>query len=348
MAHLKKDKRTAFWVLRYRDLDTGKWRDKSTGLRRDDPSESRKAQKMAAAASQQEAQVSSQLDGAFSLWVASYLKSNYSNPRSLKRYTIAWERILEFMQERRIRHPREVRYEHAIDFLTWRKESGVLHNSARLELKFFSFIMQEALRRQYADRNPIALQKTPREIPRSKKDLNLVEMEKVRDAFKTKPEWMRTVFEICAHLGCRFSEAEIPREDVDFAHELIWLTDSKRPIEDPKKRYAVPLPSTLGEYLKKVFEKNDKTVGNLIGDRNRAFNQVLTEAVGEKVTSHCLRVSFITRCHRANISENKAMRLVNHSSQLVHRIYSKLTAEDLRIDAALVPPPFAPKTPLPN
>ena len=108
MAHLKKDKRTAFWVLRYRDLDTGKWRDKSTGLRRDDPSESRKAQKMAAAASQQEAQVSSQLDGAFSLWVASYLKSHYSNPRSLKRYTIAWERILEFMQERRIRHPPEV------------------------------------------------------------------------------------------------------------------------------------------------------------------------------------------------------------------------------------------------
>ena len=53
---------------------------------------------------------------------------------------------------------------------------------------------------------------------------------------------MRAAFEI---LGCGFSETEIPRDDVDFVIELLWLMDSKRPIEHPIKSYSVPLPATL-------------------------------------------------------------------------------------------------------
>jgi integrase len=343
MASLKKDKKTPYWVLRYRDLDTGKWRDKSTGLRWDNPTETRRAQKIAEAATKQEAQVSSQVSGNFSLWVQDYINAHYSNPNSKSRYSMAWDRILEFMKLRRIKHPREVRYEHANDFLEWRKQSGVKHNSARLELKFFSFLMQEALRREYAEKNPIALQTVPRQVPQAKKDLSLEDLDIARDAFKTAPSWMMNVFEICAHLGCRFNEAEISKEDVDFDKGVIWITDSKRKVDDPRKRFSVPLPSTLSDHLKKVFEKSDKTVERLTRDRNRCFNKFLTKAFGEKVTSHCFRVSFITRCHRAGISENKAMRLVNHSNQLVHRIYSKLTADDLFVDAKLIPPPFAPK-----
>jgi hypothetical protein len=53
-------------------------------------------------------------------------------------------------------------------------------------------------------------------------------------------------------------------------------------------------------------------------------------------------VSFISRCHRAGLTEQQAMRLVNHSSRLVHRIYSRLNVEDARLAMQKVPLPPSP------
>jgi hypothetical protein len=92
-----------------------------------------------------------------------------------------------------------------------------------------------------------------------------------------------------------------------------------------------------GVEIKQVFEKCDRTSGRLTGDQNRVFNSILKAACG--ATSHSLRVSFVTRCHRAGLSESQAMRLVNHSTRLVHAVYSKLNLSDARAAAALVPPP---------
>ena len=35
-----------------------------------------------------------------------------------------------------------------------------MHNTARLELKFFSFILNEAIRREYCERNALAQRKS--------------------------------------------------------------------------------------------------------------------------------------------------------------------------------------------
>ena len=96
-----------------------------------------------------------------------------------------------------------------------------------------------------------------------------------RSAFADRAAWMLTVFEICAHLGCRFSEAEFGREDVDFKEKVIWLIDSKRKDGDPRKRYAVPMPAGLAQHLQQVFKKSDRTSGPLTGDQNRVFNSIL-------------------------------------------------------------------------
>jgi hypothetical protein len=45
---------------------------------------------------------------------------------------------------------------------------------------------------------------------------------------------------------------------------------------------------------------------------------------------HCTRVTFVTRHARAGTPLAVAMRLVNHSSTLVHRIYQRLGVDDVR------------------
>ena len=336
MAFLRKTSKSAFWVLKYRDLDSGKWREESTRCRIDDAKQTRKAQRMAEVASKREA-LTAPRHGDFVEWAPAYLESHFENVRSRKRYELAWSRCLEWMRVRNLRHPADVRYEHAHDFMDWRKGQGASHNTARLELKLFSFVMQEALRRELCTKNALALAKVARTPPKPKKELSSEDFAAARAAFADRAKWMRTVFEICAHLGCRFNEAEFGKQDVDFVEGVIWLNDSKRKEGDPRKRYAVPLPVGLAGHLKEVFKKRDRTSGRLTGDQNRVFNSILKKACG--ATSHSLRVSFVTRCHRAGLSESQAMRLVNHSTRLVHAVYSKLNLSDARAAAALVPPP---------
>ena len=58
---------------------------------------------------------------------------------------------------------------------------------------------------------------------------------------------------------------------------------------------------------------------------------------------HCLRVTFITRGAQANISEPKMMKLVNHASAVIHRIYRRLQPPDVVEESMRIPlPPAAP------
>jgi len=335
MAFLRKTSKSAFWVLRFRDLDTGRWREESTKCRHDDAKETRAAQRKCQKASERESEVSPLGEGEFARWVPGYLTAHYTRPNSLKRYDAAWQRIAEWLRLRNLRHPGQVRYIHAADFMDWRKENGASQNTARLELKFFSFVMREAMRREFTEENPIALAKVERTPAKEKPELSDDDLLAARGAFKTRPQWMRTAFEICAHIGCRFAESSIPMSRVDFADGVIWVEDSKRKEGDSRKLYAVPMPERLSSYLRDL--KGERTTPILTGEMNRTFNIVLKKAVG--ATSHSLRVSFISRCHRAGLSESQAMRLVNHSTRMVHRIYSRLSLDDARVAMARVAPP---------
>lgn len=341
MAHLIRSDKSRFWILRSRDLDTGRWREQSTRCDAEDSKATRRAQRMAEDATRLEAQVGPTSKGEFSAWVPDFLERHFTNVRSLKRYRLAWARISEWQRLRRVRHPAAVRFEHVQDFLDWRRADGASQNTARLELKFFSFVMQEALRREWADKNPLALAKVPRKASKVKKEINDDEFKVARLAFTAREgaPWMLTAFEICANLGCRFSESEFGKDAVDFDKGMVTIVDSKRDDTDPRKSFCVPLPATLAAHLKGVFEKRDRTTPplGLSGEHNRQFNKTLKEATG--ATSHSLRVSFVTRCHRAGLTEAQAMRLTNHSTRLVHLIYSRLNFSDAQDAAAKVPPP---------
>lgn len=339
MASLRKLDRSPYWYLRYRDLDTGVWREKCTKLKHDDPRDSRKAHRLCQKHSEEEAKVGPDAEGEFGRWVPAFLAKNYDRVNSLKRYDAAWQRIAEWLRESRLRHPRQIKYVHAESFLKWRVDSGVSRNTARLELKFFAFLIKEAMRREYCDSNPLALAKVPIQPAAPKPEIDADAFRRARAAFASKPRWMRTVFEICSNLGCRFNEAHVPMSNINFDDNLITITDSKRKEGDPRRNYTIPMRDSLVAYLRSLPQQGT-TTPKLSGEMNRQFNIVLKKATG--ATSHSLRVSFVTRCHRAGLSESEAMRLVNHSSQLVHKIYSRLNVEDARKAMNRVEPPPPP------
>ena len=66
------------------------------------------------------------------------------------------------------------------------------------------------------------------------------------------------------------------------------------------------------------------------------------------LTFHCTRVTFVTRGAKQGVPQSKMMKLVNHASEEIHRVYQRLVVADVREElnaikfpaaAAPVPPP---------
>jgi len=345
MASIKRKKRSPYWWIQFRDLDTGEWREENTKWRTDSPEDTRKAQKLAAHKKSEEDQVRSKPGGDFISWVPAYLQRHYENPRTLKRAKINWSHISTWLQENKLRHPRHIKYRHSNEYMEWRLEQGktggkkVGHNTVRGEVKFFSSIITEAQRMELVDGNPIALARIHKVPPAEKREITTAEMKKIQKALNSKPSWMSVVFQIQINIGCRFSEAWIPKSRVNLSGKQpsIWIEDSKRKPTDPDKLYEVPITKEFAAYMKTIKWVDDYTVAPLTYS-NQAFNKFLAETCG--VTSHCCRVSFVTRCHRDGIPEAMAMKLVNHSQSLVHSVYRKLKVADAAVHLKkLTPPP---------
>jgi integrase len=339
MASLKSPPRTPNWVLSFRDLATGEWKEKTLPLRRDSTTDTRKAEAVARKATSDERRSKPLMGGQFAQWVDEYIAYRYNNENTKKRSQYYWSALWGFLKENKITHPQRLRYEHIQKYLSHRKREGACHNTARQELKFLSTLMEEAVKREYALTNPLFREKIPREPSKVKPDLSEADLRKIKTEFAKRPEWMQVVLEICAHTGCRFNEAALASGDINLGRNLIHLKDSKKNPLHPRKHFTIPLPKGLKPLLQKLLKKRDFTVPPLSREQNRLFNKALSQVV-EGATSHCLRVAFITRCHRHGLSESASMQLVNHSNQLVHKIYSRLNVEDVRRAARQVPPPF--------
>lgn len=352
MAYLVQHARSPFWFLRFRDLERQRWREENLKLRVDCPKDSAKAVKEAAKRSGNEAIVRPNRGGDFVEWVPTYMADHYKNPRTLLRARYFWSTVRVFLHEQGIRTPGEITYSHAQRYLDWRKgDPGehASHNTARAELKFLSFLMSEAIRRGLAETNGLALARVPMTPPKEKREITTAEITAVRKALRGQPGWMATAFELQLHLGCRFSETRIPMDRIDLKRKTIQIRDAKRQEGDPRKWFSTPVNDQLAAFLKGITPHDGHTLPEIERTMNRDFNRVLGRAAGG-LTSHCLRVSFISRLHRAGLSESEAMRLVNHSTRMVHRLYSKLNVEDARraMKRVPLPPPPPPKRRAPS
>ena len=333
MASIYRKKRSPFWFIQYKD-DTGTRRNKSTPYRTDSAGDTVKARALRASLETKELTRSGgPLDeGGWEKWVLPFLDRHCESPRTLERYKGNWQWLAVWLQAKKYHSPRAITYRNALDYIEWRttfkKKTGktVGRNTAIMELKLLAMIMGEAVRLGHADANPLVSLKLRRDKPAKKPELTDKEVSEIREALKTEPEWMQVAFDIALHTGCRLRETRLPLSCIDFKEDKITFPSPKGG-ED--RAFSVPMPTALRPLFERLRKAKKKFTLEFPFQPSRRWQQFFIVIKKPHLTFHCLRVTYVNRMRRAGVPREAAMRLVNHSSELIHQIYQRERVDDV-------------------
>jgi hypothetical protein len=331
MASLHKRPRSPFYYLKYRDKE-GVIRFRSTGLRHD-TEEGRKAaaiEKNNASNAELMRGGKVQTDGW--VWVEKALKPLFTTEATKQRTLDRWDRILSFLLEKNVYTAADVTPQTALDYLEWRttkkRRSGktAARNTAIYEIRLFSRVMRMAVDRRKAVTNPLQNLRLAKAQVKIKPAFTEDEIAKVRAALPQQSEWMRIAFEISLATGCRLRETQIPLKCIDFHRETITFPAPKG---GASKGFTIPMPTALKPLLESL--KNKEITCKLPKMASKEFGRdFLHRQLGLKhLCFHCLRVTKITSMMREDVPTALAMRLVNHSDELVHKIYQRHSMHEL-------------------
>jgi integrase len=331
MAYLYRKNRSPFWYIQYLDSARRK-HDKSTGLRADDPNDTAKAKTLRAELEANEHRHAPLENNRGWDWVQGFFERQYDSIKTLERYEDAWKWIALWLQRERIYSPRQMTYRLGVEYVDWRtkfkKRTGKIasKNTAILELKLLSLVLGEAVRLGYADANPLVSMKIKKEKPAKKPELSDFEIVEICEALREEPEWMQVSFEISLHTGCRLTETRIPLSCVDFIESKITFPCPKGG-ED--RAFSIPMPTALKDMLRRLASDGKQYTLEFPFQPSRRWQQFFIKIKKTHLCFHCLRVTFVNRLRRAGVPREAAMRLVNHSSELIHRIYQRERVEDV-------------------
>jgi site-specific recombinase XerD len=342
MASLYARDRSPYWWVEFIDQKSGKRTCKSTGFRRDDPFDHKKARALEAELAAKEFNKkihhgSEQWDA----WVSTFLKRHCKSPKTLSRYELAWSWISIYLKERRILMPIDLTYQDALGYLKWRtsyrKRGGrtVKQNTALNDMKVLRIIMGQAIRLGYCVVNPCNRLGVAKEETKEKPELTDADIQLIRVALIKRERWMQISFEIALHTGCRQSETQIALTEVDFTRKTITFASPKG---GRSRAFSVPLPSAIEPMLLELKNAGAKnTLNNPPRMLSKHWWQFFKADLNRPdLCFHCTRVTFVTRLARAGVPLSAAMRLVNHSSTLVHAIYQRLGVDDVRHWGSLI------------
>lgn len=258
-------------------------------------------------------------------WVPAYLASRYGKqPVTLRRMLNAWGRISDYLSDRRILAPQDLTYRACVEYVPYRTKKAA-HNTALLELKVLSVVCDEAVKRAIIPRNPAVKLGIGRVRGREKPELSDADIATIREALKPEPAWMSHAFEIALHQGCRLSETAIFCSDLDCLNGKIHFRHTKG-----DKPFTVPLNPVLKKKLQQLLAlSTTDRLFDLPSSAARDFHRFFKKLGIAGVTFHSTRVTVASRLARSGYPLAKAMRLLNHSSELVHRTYQRLQPEDV-------------------
>lgn len=332
MAYLYRKKRSPYWYVVYLDGDK-KEAHRSTGLRVDDPNDTAKAKALRAELEAKEHHRAPVVNSeGWDTWVPKYLERHCQSKRTLERYHGNWKWLALWLQLERLHSPRAVTYRKALEYLDWRtsfkKKSGrrAGRNTAIMELKLLAMIMGEAVRLGHADANPLVSLKLRRDKAAKKPEMTDQEIEEIRQALAGEPEWMQRAFEISLHTGCRLRETRLPVECLNFVENKITFPSPKGG-ED--RAFSIPMPTALRPLLERIRKSKQKFTLEFPFQPSRRWQQFFIKIGKPHLCFHCLRVTYVNRLRRAGVPREAAMRLVNHSSELVHQIYQREKVDDV-------------------
>lgn len=332
MAYLYPKQHSPFWYIQFIDSD-GHKRDKSTGLRINDPNDTVKAKALRAEMEAKEYRRTPVINSeSWDTWVDKFFKRNCKSEKTLERYQDSWKWISLWLLHRHLHSPRQITYKIGLEYLDWRtafkKRTGktVGRNTAIMELKLLAFVMSEAVRLGHTDGNPLVKLKIEKDRPPKKPEITDEEIAEISEALKQEPEWMQICFQISLHTGCRLRETRIPLGCVNFAENKITFPSPKGGEE---RAFSIPMPSALRPLLLRLKAAGRPYTVEFPFQPSRRWQQFFIKIRKDHLCFHCLRVTYVNRLRRAGVPREIAMRLVNHASELVHRVYQREKVEDV-------------------
>ena len=168
--------------------------------------------------------------------------------------------------------------------------------------------------------NPLVSLKLKRDKAAKRPELTDDEIREIREALKEEPEWMQAAFDIALHTGCRLRETRIPLNCVDFKEDKITFQSPKGG-ED--RAFSIPMPSARRPLFERIRKEKQKFTVEFPFQPSRRWQQFFIKIKNTHLYFHCLRVTYVNRLRRAGVPREAAMRLVNHSSDLIHQIYQR-------------------------
>ncbi len=324
--------RSHSWYISYVDATTGRRIHRASAHRTDDPSGKRRAydeaQQLSKAA---RAAMPSAAAESWESWVPGWMALHYGpRPKTLQRYETAWSHVFEFLQQKSVLVPRAIRYSHAGDFLAWRtaqrrrRGTTINYNTALTELKVLSTVMRESVRRGYADGNPLAQLGLRRQNVREKPEMTDPEIAQIREALTKEPEWMRDCFEVAIHTGCRLSETSTPLRQIDLRAGTITFRGKGSRI------FTTLLPDGLRPIVQRRIAVKARNLVDLPPLPAKAWHSFFQKIGLGHLSFHSTRVTVITRLARGGVAQGIAQSFVGHATETVHRVYQRLTVQDLK------------------
>jgi integrase len=166
---------------------------------------------------------------------------------------------------------------------------------------------------------------------------------------------MRTCFEIAIYTGCRLSDTNVPLKDVDLDAKTMTL---EKPKGGAERAFTVPIREELVPLFTRLKAErgNDQTAYDFDATGSKwekpskmwwRFFKQNDELNLPHLTFHCTRVTFVTRGAKQGVPQSKMMKLVNHASEEIHRVYQRLVVADVREELNAIKFPAA-AAPVPN
>jgi integrase len=257
-------------------------------------------------------------------------------------YINSWNWLELFMAEHSL-HLEDFGPTQAELYLTWRcadrrpadahrHRSGhrVHRNSALRDIKFLKWIHRQGRllgKCQTTALNDYAIKPSAR--IRIFPTFSPAQIETVRGALShpVVPKWMGISWEIGLATGCRLRETAIPLEGVDLVAGTITFPTPKG---GPKMAFTIPIPKAIVPLLCDLKASGAKVSCEIPPKASHYWRQLFNRIGMRTHVFHSLRVTRVTNLRKAGVPQSYAMRLVNHSSAMVHQLYQRHEVEDLR------------------
>jgi len=279
-------------------------------------------------------------------WVEPWLSQKYrSKARTLAVYRAQWDSISVYLHQSDIRHPAMLDREHCYDYAEWRTDQVKAKsgknpsiNTAIGELKLLGMIMQEAEQRGYVVKNVCRKLGISRDETDLKPEITTEQEQAIVEALRSRPAWMLESFTAALLTGLRFQDTRIGRQQIRWADDDILI---ERPKGGRKREFAIPIYDTIRPMLEEFRASKRPYLWTRPPKETKPYGIVWREFFDSlgmpEICFHCTRVTFITRGMRAGIPEPVMMKMVNHGSKLISRVYQRHSPADVRAFAARMP-----------